>query len=59
MEQLGQDGLASEEKQVVILNQDGFYKDLNEDQRKAAAEGEYNFDHPGEIVCLQAVKILL
>lgn len=50
MEQLGQDGLASEEKQVVIINQDGFYKDLNEEQRKAAADGEYNFDHPGESV---------
>ena len=34
--------------QVVIVNQDCFYRDLDEEQRAIAAKGEYNFDHPGK-----------
>ena len=48
MESLGQHDLDSKEKQVVIINQDSFYCDLTEDQRKEAALGDYNFDHPGQ-----------
>ena len=33
---------------VVMISQDSFYKVLNAEQREAANEGEYNFDHPGD-----------
>lgn len=36
-----------EDKRVVVISQDSFYKSLNEEQRKLAAKSEYNFDHPG------------
>ncbi len=41
------DILESREERVVIINQDSFYKDLDEEQREEAANGDYNFDHPG------------
>ena len=34
---------------VTHLSMDSFYKVLNEDQHKAAAVNEYNFDHPNAI----------
>ena len=34
---------------VTHLSMDSFYKVLNEDQHKAAATNEYNFDHPNAI----------
>jgi len=46
MEQLGQTNLDSRQKQVVMVSQDSFYKNLTEEQREFADEGEYNFDHP-------------
>lgn len=48
MQQLGQleEGAHSP---VVMISQDSFYKDLSAEQREAANDGEYNFDHPGEI----------
>ena len=51
MEQLGQTNLDSRQKQVVMVSQDSFYKNLTEEQREFADEGEYNFDHPG-VVCV-------
>lgn len=51
MEQLGQANLDSHQKQVVMVSQDSFYKNLTEEQRECADAGEYNFDHPG-IVCV-------
>lgn len=47
MQQLGQleEGAHSP---VVMISQDSFYKDLNAEQREAANEGQYNFDHPGD-----------
>jgi len=52
MEQLGQTNLDSRQKQVVMVSQDSFYKNLTEEQREFADEGEYNFDHPGVCVCV-------
>lgn len=40
-------GLTSKDNRVIIINQDCFYKDLNEEQKQLAADGDYNFDHPG------------
>lgn len=51
MEQLGQTNLDSRQKQVVMVSQDSFYKNLTEEQRECADAGEYNFDHPG-MVCV-------
>ena len=48
MEQLGQANLDSHQKQVVMVSQDSFYKNLTEEQRECADAGEYNFDHPGQ-----------
>ena len=50
MEALGQNGLTSKEKRVIIINQDCFYKDISEEQKKLATRGEYNFDHPGTAI---------
>lgn len=49
MEFLDRSGLESKEKRVVIISQDSFYCDLNEEQKQDAADGNYNFDHPGII----------
>ena len=49
MEQLGQTNLDSRQKQVVMVSQDSFYKNLTEEQRQFADAGEYNFDHPGMV----------
>ena len=52
MEQLGQANLDSHQKQVVMVSQDSFYKNLTEEQSECADAGEYNFDHPG-MVCVE------
>lgn len=31
---------------VTLLSLDSFYKVLNEEERRLAADNEYNFDHP-------------
>ncbi len=35
------------QKRVVVISQDSFYKNLNDQEKRLANEGEYNFDHPG------------
>lgn len=34
-------------QRVVMISQDSFYKNLDEDEIARADLGEYNFDHPG------------
>lgn len=34
----------------MIISQDSFYRDLNEEEKKKASKGEFNFDHPGNIL---------
>ena len=58
MEQLGQTNLDSRQKQVVMVSQDSFYKNLTEEQRECADAGEYNFDHPG-MVCVCVWNLLI
>lgn len=48
MSQLGQDDVDRKQRRVVIINQDSFYKSLNEDEKLRASKGEFNFDHPGK-----------
>jgi hypothetical protein len=49
MSQLGQDDVDRKQRRVVIINQDSFYKTLNEEEKKKALKGEFNFDHPGNL----------
>lgn len=39
--------MTHQEKQVVCINQDSFYKELTPSERNKALKGQYNFDHPG------------
>ena len=36
----------AEEKQVVILSQDSFYRELTPAEAAKAMKGTFNFDHP-------------
>ena len=46
MEALERKELSASERRVVVINQDRFYRELNEEESARAAKGEYNFDHP-------------
>ncbi|XP_069783635.1 uridine-cytidine kinase 2-like [Narcine bancroftii] len=46
VELLGQNKIDQDQRQVVILSQDSFYKVLTTEQRIKASKGQYNFDHP-------------
>ncbi|XP_069120241.1 uridine-cytidine kinase 2-like [Argopecten irradians] len=46
MQQLGQTEVDDTQRQVVIISQDSFYRCLNEDEKRKALRGEFNFDHP-------------
>ena len=52
MEQLGQNDLDQEQKQVEIISLESFYRQLSEEEHKDAARGQYNFDHPGIFIML-------
>ncbi|XP_062571320.1 uridine-cytidine kinase 2-like isoform X1 [Saccostrea cucullata] len=46
MQQLGQDDVDHRQRQVVIINQDTFYRPLTPEENARALKGEFNFDHP-------------
>ncbi|XP_048377878.1 uridine-cytidine kinase 2-A-like isoform X1 [Stegostoma tigrinum] len=46
VELLGQNKVDQQQRQVVILSQDSFYKVLTAEQKAKASKGQYNFDHP-------------
>ncbi|CAH1799849.1 unnamed protein product [Owenia fusiformis] len=46
MEQLGQNDIDDCKRQVIIVSQDCFYRELNKVEREKAFRGEFNFDHP-------------
>merc|ERR1712110_1395119 len=46
VDKLGQSEVNAEEKQVVILSQDSFYRELNPVEISKANKGMFNFDHP-------------
>ena len=50
IEELGQHKVNTVERKVCILNQDSFYKVLSSEEKEAAYNGDYNFDHPGMCV---------
>lgn len=47
MADLGQEGLDLKQRQVVMISQDSFYRNLTDEEREQANIGEHNFDHPG------------
>lgn len=44
---------------VVTICQDSFYRDLNEEEKKRAFAGDFNFDHPGNFLHKFLVQGLL
>jgi uridine kinase len=48
MDLLGQTDVDSNNRQVIIISQDCFYKNLDEEERDRAQRGLYNFDHPSK-----------
>lgn len=46
MEQLGQAAVDSRQRQVCIISQDSFYRNLAPDEHQRAIRGNFNFDHP-------------
>lgn len=50
MELLGQNKIDRHQRQVVILSQDSFYRELTSEQKAKALKGQFNFDHPGTLM---------
>ncbi|XP_051153330.1 uridine-cytidine kinase isoform X2 [Leptopilina boulardi] len=46
MEKLGQVDKDHDQRQVVCISQDSFYKDLSPEDKLKAEKGQFNFDHP-------------
>lgn len=38
--------LTANQKRVICISQDSFYRKLNEEDRAMVAKGAFNFDHP-------------
>jgi len=43
---LGQSNVATEKRQVIVLGQGSFYRELSSDEQLLANAGKFNFDHP-------------
>ena len=52
MEQLGQDGVESNQRRVVIISQESFYRELCAEEAEDAKVGNFDFDHPGDFLFL-------
>ena len=48
VDQLGQTGVDSDQRRVVVISQDSFYRNLTTVEKILADQGEFNFDHPGQ-----------
>ncbi|CAO1412778.1 unnamed protein product [Diamesa serratosioi] len=46
IEKLGQAEMNDQQRQVVSISQDSFYRELTEEEKAKAAKGRFNFDHP-------------
>ncbi|KAL8562413.1 Uridine-cytidine kinase 2-B [Nucella lapillus] len=46
MEQLGQAQVDNHQRQVYIISQDSFYRNLTPEEHQRAVAGKFNFDHP-------------
>ena len=57
MVQLGQAEVDSRQRQVFIISQDSFYRNLSPEEHQLALQGKFNFDHPGEMTeCLSFLE---
>uniref|UniRef100_A0A673MYA5 uridine/cytidine kinase n=1 Tax=Sinocyclocheilus rhinocerous TaxID=307959 RepID=A0A673MYA5_9TELE len=59
MELLGQNKIDRHQRQVVILSQDSFYRELTPEQKAKALKGQFNFDHPGTLMSEEYAHLLL
>ncbi|XP_068740042.1 uridine-cytidine kinase 2-like [Montipora capricornis] len=59
MEQLGQEGVDSNQRRVVIISQESFYRELHEVEAQDAKVGNFNFDHPDAFDFDMTVETLL
>ncbi|XP_012287030.1 probable uridine-cytidine kinase isoform X2 [Orussus abietinus] len=62
MEKLGQVDKDHQERQVVCISQDSFYRELSPMEKLKAEKGQYNFDHPDAFdndLILQTLKDIL
>lgn len=50
MQKLGQNDLAHDQRHVVTISSDSFYRILNVEERERAKLGEFDFDHPGTLL---------
>ncbi|GBM77902.1 putative uridine-cytidine kinase [Araneus ventricosus] len=50
MEKVGEYSAEHQQRQVICISQDSFYKELTPEEKKKAAKGKYNFDHPGTLI---------
>ncbi|XP_071802149.1 uridine-cytidine kinase 2-like [Asterias amurensis] len=46
VERLGQRNLDCRKRQVTVIGQDSFYRDLTNGEQARALKGQFNFDHP-------------
>eukprot|EP00795_Rhopilema_esculentum_P010573 gene10573-19308_t len=46
LKDLGQANIESQMRKVIILSQESFYRDLDEEESAQADTGNFNFDHP-------------
>ncbi len=56
MELLGQNKIDRHQRQLVILSQDSFYRELTPEQKAKALKGQFNFDHPGTLMLLKKLE---
>jgi len=59
IEELGEHKVDLQQRKVCILSQDSFYKQLSDEEREAANNGDYNFDHPGEYSIILMIMIMI
>lgn len=62
MEKLGQDGIIDPDRRVYCISQDSFYRELNDEERQLASQGNFDFDHPSAFddqLILKALRDIL
>lgn len=62
MEKLGQDLIDNNQRRVVCISQESFYRPLTEEEKTAAIKGTHDFDHPNAIdneLMLNTLKSIL
>lgn len=55
---LGQSEVETRQRQVVIISQDSFYRELNAEEKEMAAAGTFNFDHPSAFDLQQMIQTM-